>query len=46
MDLEDARKKIASWMKDYNHFRTHSSLGDLTPNEVVVAHTNSPEIQS
>ncbi|MFC3128099.1 IS3 family transposase [Coralloluteibacterium stylophorae] len=33
LSIEDARQKIDSWRQDYNHFRTHSSLGDLTPNE-------------
>ena len=33
MSLEDARKKIENWRKDYNGFRPHSSLGDLTPEE-------------
>lgn len=46
MDMEDAQEKISIWMNDYNHFRTHSSLGDLTPNEIVEAYRNSPEIQS
>ena len=31
--LEDARRKIESWRLDYNHFRTHSSLGDIPPAE-------------
>ena len=33
LSIEDAREKIESWRKDYNGFRPHSSLGDLTPNE-------------
>lgn len=31
LSLEDARQKIEHWRQDYNHFRPHSSLGDLTP---------------
>ena len=31
MSLDDAREKIESWRQDYNHFRPHSSLGDVTP---------------
>jgi len=31
MSLDDARQKIESWRQDYNHFRTHSSLGDVPP---------------
>ena len=33
LSLPDAREKIEVWRKDYNSFRPHSSLGDLTPNE-------------
>lgn len=33
LSLADAREKIESWRQDYNHFRTHSSLGDITPAE-------------
>ena len=31
--LGDARAKIESWRKEYNEFRPHSSLGDLTPRD-------------
>jgi putative transposase len=31
LSIEDAREKIEMWRKDYNEFRPHSSLGDLTP---------------
>jgi putative transposase len=33
LDLEDARRKIAEWKRDYNHVRPHSALGYLTPME-------------
>ncbi|WP_407920188.1 IS3 family transposase [Geobacter pickeringii] len=33
IDLYDARKKIEAWRKDYNTFRPHSSLNNLTPEE-------------
>ena len=33
VSLEDAREKIKMWRKDYNEFRPHSSLGDLTPRQ-------------
>jgi putative transposase len=46
MDLADAQDKIAAWKEDYNHFRTHSSLGDLTPNEFVESYKNNPKIQA
>ena len=31
--LEDAKEKIETWRKEYNSFRPHSSLEDLTPQE-------------
>ena len=34
LSLEDAQEGINHWKWDYNHFRPHSSLADLTPNEV------------
>ena len=33
LSLDDARRKIESWQKDYNEFRPHSALGNKTPNE-------------
>lgn len=39
LSLEDARQKIESWRQDYNHFRTHSSLGDITPCELASGFT-------
>lgn len=29
-DLDNARRAIAEWAEDYNHFPTHSSLGYQT----------------
>ena len=40
LSLEDAREKIESWRHDYNHFRPHSALGDLTPAQFVEQHLN------
>lgn len=31
--LTDAKAKIDAWRKEYNEFRPHSSLGDLTPRD-------------
>lgn len=31
LSLEDARAKIEAWRMEYNTFRPHSCLGDLTP---------------
>lgn len=33
LSLKDAEEKIKDWRRDYNGFRTHSSLGGLTPSE-------------
>jgi putative transposase len=31
--LQDAREKIEAWRIDYNNWRPHSSIGNLTPRE-------------
>lgn len=31
--IKDAREKIEAWREDYNEFRPHSSIGNLTPKE-------------
>jgi len=33
VNLEDARKKIEAWRKDYNGYRPHRSLNNMTPEE-------------
>lgn len=33
LSLHDAQEKIESWRQDYNTYRPHSSLGDMTPME-------------
>ncbi len=33
LSIEDAREKIEMWRLEYNDFRPHSSLGDLTPRQ-------------
>ena len=35
LSLEDAAEKIESWRIDYNEYRPHSSLNDLTPAEFI-----------
>jgi len=35
LSMEDAREKVDKWRLDYNEFRPHSSLGDLTPRQFV-----------
>jgi putative transposase len=43
LSLEDAEDKINAWREEYNSFRPHSSLKDLTPNEVVNMYKKSPK---
>ncbi|WP_460672944.1 IS3 family transposase [Larkinella ripae] len=34
LSIKDAQEKVEAWRQEYNDFRPHSSLGNLTPNEV------------
>ena len=42
LSLEDARDKIEIWRRDYNEWRPHSSLDNLTPSQYLEKHT-APE---
>ena len=42
LSLLDAKHIIEQWRRDYNEFRPHSSLNDLTPNEVHSEQNISP----
>jgi putative transposase len=33
LSIEDARSKLEAWRRDYNEFRPHSSLGNMTPSD-------------
>lgn len=33
LSLDDARQKIEHWRQEYNNFRPHTALGNLTPTE-------------
>ena len=33
LSIDDAREKIEAWRNDYNQWRPHTSLGNLTPQE-------------
>ena len=35
LSMDDEVEKIQAWKEEYNNFRPHSSLDELTPNEVV-----------
>ena len=41
--LEDAQEKFDIWRENYNGFRPHSSLGDMSPNEYIEKNENSPD---
>jgi putative transposase len=43
LSLEDAREKINAFKEDYNHFRPHSALGNLTPIEAIDRHYEARE---
>ena len=45
LSLDDARQKIESWRVDYNHFRTHSSIGDVPPAEFAARFTSQPKAE-
>ena len=46
LSLDDAKEKVNIWRKDYNEFRPHSSLGNLTPEEYRKKHLKSPKISN
>ena len=41
--LTDAQEKFDIWREDYNSFRPHSSLGDITPEEYIEMNEKSPD---
>lgn len=41
--IEDAQEKFDHWREDYNEFRPHSSLGDMSPNEYIEKNENSSD---
>ena len=43
LSLHDAEEKIEAWRIDYNSFRPHSSLNNLTPQEVVDTYKKKPD---
>ena len=36
LSSEDAQQNLDVWREDYNSYRRHSSLGNLTPNEFII----------
>lgn len=43
LSMEDAREKIENFRWEYNHYRPHSSLNDLTPKEFINLQKINPE---
>jgi putative transposase len=43
LSLEDAAEKISAWRTEYNTFRQHSSINDMTPDEMVIKHTKKSQ---
>jgi len=41
LSMEDAEEKMETWRNDYNHFRPHSSLNNMTPIEFIKSRPNS-----
>jgi len=33
LSIDDTRSKLEMWRRDYNEFRPHSSLGNMTPSD-------------
>jgi len=46
LSLEEEREKIETWRRDYNGFRPHSALDNMTPEEYVKKHLKKPEISN
>ncbi len=42
LSIEDAVQKIEDWRVDYNTFRQHSSINDLTPDDMMKKHQQQP----
>lgn len=45
LSMEDAREKIESWREEYNTFRPHSSLDNLTPVEYKDRHLEAGNLE-
>ena len=46
LSLKDARDKIEVWRNDYNAYRPHSSLNQLTPLEFIEQHIMQEQVNS
>ena len=43
--LDDAKEKIETWRMEYNQYRPHSSLDDLTPEEFYQQHQKAGNLE-
>lgn len=43
LSIEHAQQMVEQYRHEYKQFRPHSSLGDLTPEEFIQAHLQTPE---
>ncbi|MDR6735811.1 putative transposase [Sphingobacterium sp. 2149] len=46
LSLEDAKEKIEIWREEYNTFRPHSCLGDMTPEMFIKKHFKTAEFST
>lgn len=46
LSLDDAREKIEAWRRDYNDFRPHTTLGNMTPSEFGRSNNNKPDFST
>ena len=44
MTLQEAQLVIEAWRREYNEERTHSSIGDVTPQEFITHHQNGSHL--
>jgi putative transposase len=44
MTLQEAQLVIEAWRREYNEARTHSSIGDVTPQEFIINHHNGSHL--
>ena len=45
LSLDDAKEKIETWRMEYNQYRPHSSLNDLTPEEFYQQHQKAGNLE-
>ena len=45
LSLDDAKENIESWRMEYNQYRPHSSLDDLTPEEFYQQHQKAGNLE-